>query len=689
MVSLSKPKVQSSHRWHIGVDVGGTFTDIYCIDRVTGETRIHKTPSTPENQSEGIVRGIAAVVEDWNQVETIVHGTTVATNAILERKGAKTGLITTRGFRDVLEMRRRDRPKTWGLTGEFFPVIPRNLRLEVEERTLADGQIKTKPDTDQLQKLAKQLLDEGCESLCIAFLHSYCNSANELLAYEAVRSVWPNDWIQLSSQVLPEIREFERVSTTAINAWLQPPMARYLDRIKSQVAALNPDTSVSVIGSNGGSMSLATAASLPIRTALSGPAAGVLAAGLIGKQSGFENIITCDMGGTSFDVAVIHKGKSHQSHEVTPEFGMTIRSPMTQIDTIGSGGGSLAWIDRGGLLQVGPGSAGAYPGPACYGHGQKQPTVTDANLLLGRINPDRPIGGSELKFHSLLAEKAIAEHVAEPLGLSVIEAAEAIIQISNSKMAGAIRLATIEKGLDPAEFAAMPFGGGGSLHIGALIREVGLDCALVPVHPGVTSAFGCTIANPRHDFVQSFQCPLADLDTFSFVETMRTHQESGMDRLQSGPTDFDKTVVQFEVEMSYQGQTHGIRVPFAFGSHFDDLLQVLDKAFEEQYAKTYGKTLDDRPKFVMTLQTTVIGMNQPPEYTVHLPDCQPTPESHRIVWFAGEKIHTPVFWRPDLPKDFELIGPAVVEQPDTTLIMEPGMRAKVDSCGNLILRFAR
>ena len=397
------------------------------------------------------------------------------------------------GLRDVLEMRRRDRPRTWGLRGDFTPVADRALRLEVPERTLADGTIRQAVDLEAVQAAAQELLDQGCLACAILFANSYANAENERLAVEAVRAMWPNAHVSASSEILPEIREFERFSTTALNAYLQPEVSGYLARLETALKQDGFAGEFMIVQSNGGVMDAATAARLPVRTALSGPAAGVIAAGYIAEAAGFPDIITGDMGGTSFDVSLIAKGQSMLSQQTSIDFGMVVRSPMIEITTIGAGGGSIAWVDKGGLLNIGPESAGSTPGPVAYGQGNTRPTVTDANVVLGRIDPDNPIGGKLDRLDVEAAKAAILEHVGTPLGLDALQAAEAILRVANSRMAGALRLVSIERGFDPKRFAFMPFGGGGALHSGAMMAEVGLARSIVPRYPGVTSAMGLSL----------------------------------------------------------------------------------------------------------------------------------------------------------------------------------------------------
>jgi N-methylhydantoinase A len=397
----------------VGVDVGGTFTDIFVLDEATGRAEVAKVPTTRPDQSGGFLAGIRGRVPDLSDLSVVVHGTTAGTNALLERKGAKAGVITTQGLRDVLEMRRRDRPRTWGLRGDFLPVVPRDLRLEVPERTLADGTVRTAVDLDAVRDAARALLAEGCEAVAILFANAYANPANETAAAEAVRALWPNPHVTASHEILPEIREFERFSTAALNAYLQPEVAGYLNRLETALKGGGFGGEFLIVQSNGGVMGVETACRRPVRTALSGPAAGVIAAAHIATSAGFDNVVTGDMGGTSFDVALIAGGKSVLSPQTSIDFGLVIRQPMIEIATIGAGGGSIAWVDAGGLLNIGPESAGSDPGPVAYGRGNDRPTVTDANVVLGRIDADSPIGG-QARLDVDAARRAIAARVGGP-----------------------------------------------------------------------------------------------------------------------------------------------------------------------------------------------------------------------------------------------------------------------------------
>ena len=682
----------------VGVDVGGTFTDVFVYDEQQHSVATAKVPSTPADPSRGFVDGVFTAVEDIASVSTILHGTTVATNALLESKVARTGLITTAGFKDVLEMRRRDRPTTWGLRGSYDPVVPRHLRLEVDERTLADGSIRTPVSIKQVQDQTRALLQAGCESVCLFFINGYANDTNERDAAAAVRALWPNEYVSVATEIVPEIREFERVSTSALNASLQPIVSGYLDQLEQTLKQRGFTGDLLIVQSNGGVMTVESARRLPVRTALSGPAAGVIAAQSIAVAAGMPNIVTCDMGGTSFDVSLVADGHSALAAQTSIGFGKVVRTPMIEITTIGAGGGSIARVDADGILKVGPESAGSDPGPVCYGLGNQRPTVTDANLVLGRINAARPIGGALQQLDVAAAEQAILTHVGKPLGLDAHFAADAILRVANAHMAGAIRLVSIERGHDPTRFAAMPFGGGGALHTGALIQDVGLQAAIVPRFPGITSALGCVVADMRHDRVQTVNKMLEGLDTATlsaqFVAVADELQGLiSQSQGQSGVA-FDKIERLVELDMLYAGQTHAVAVPLPAalteGESFtsDDILQCFNSA----YKRTFGRLLDNIPHRVLNFRITVIGRRPAFDMSIlgrsaaESQDRGTAEAQHRDVWIAGEKIATPVYQREALAIDSQITGPALIEQPDTTIFVDPGLNARTDQFGNLIIQ---
>ena len=676
----------------VGVDVGGTFTDVFFLNEADGSCGVAKVPSTRDDQSVGIQEGIAQRLNKLSEVSLIIHGTTVGTNALLERKGAKTGIITTRGFRDVIEMRRRDRPETWGLWGMFDPIVSRELRVEVDERVLADGTVLSLLDKTDVKIAAEKLLDRGAESVCIFFINSYANDTNEKRAVEILKEIWPNNHITSSSEILPEIREFERCSTATLNAYLQPPIGDYLERLEGGLRKGGFGGEVLIVQSNGGVMSVDMARSFPVRTALSGPAAGVIAGAYIGVSAGYPNLITCDMGGTSFDVSLVEGGESALAAQTAVDFGMVVRTPMVEITTIGAGGGSIASVDRGGLLQIGPESAGSDPGPVCYGQGNDRPTVTDANVVLGRINADKPIGGKLARLDVDAAKNSIRIHVADPLGIETMEAAEAIIRVANAKMAGAIRLVSVERGHDPKKFVAMPFGGGGALHAGALIKDVGLSKAVVPRYPGVTSALGCVIADMRFDRVHTINALLDDLDIEALASEIKKTAKDGQKRLAEADVTFEGEEHSIELDMLYLGQTHTVAVKLPIG--LEDVESSLDiniirTAFENTYTKAFGRLLHNIGMRILNLRVTVIGLRPKFDLSILCPSSDCSVEKAKIdfrqVWFEGKWWQTDIYNRLDLPEEQVVPGPALLEQPDTTIFIDPDLEGKVDHFGNLII----
>ena len=680
----------------VGVDVGGTFTDLFVLDEAAGSAQIVKVPSTRGEEAKGFMNGVLKIAQDAESTEsdgrgpaavlsTVVHGTTVGTNALLERKTAKTGLITTRGFKDVLEMRRRDRPQTWGLRGSFQPVIERDLRLEVDERVLADGTVHTEVNLAQVRSQAQALLDAGCEAVCVFFIHAYANPANERLAVQAVRQMWPNAHVTAASEVLPEIREFERCSTAVLNAALQPVVGGYLSRLESDLRTQGFDGELLIVQSNGGVMSRQTASEYPIRTALSGPAAGVIACAEVARASGFPNVITGDMGGTSFDVSLVAQGQASLTAQTSIEFGMVVRSPMIQIETIGAGGGSIAHVDISGMLQVGPQSAGSNPGPVCYGRGNTLPTVTDANVVLGRIAASRPLGGGMLgQLDEASARQAIDTHVAQPLGLDVMAAAEAILTVANAKMAGAIRVVSIEKGHDPRQFAYMPFGGGGALHVCAMMREVGVGIGIVPRYPGVTSALGCVMADMRHDAVQTLNQALDDLNLVQLRERLDQLAQSGQQRLDTAGVSFVRVEEQIGLDMHYVGQTHTLQVVLSREALTP---QGIRAAFEATYQEAFGRLLQGPAIRVMNLRYARIGVRPKFDLAMLAPKGSGStqtlgeqPVYHQGRWWSAKRYD-----RLALPVGAKIEGPAILEQLDTTLWLEPGFVARVDRLGHLLI----
>ena len=675
----------------IGVDVGGTFTDILVLDEMSGTVKVTKTPSTRGDQSIGFLEGILSVTEDLSAVATVIHGTTVATNALLERKGATTGIITTAGFRDVLEMRRRDRPHTWGLWGQFVPVVERQNRIEVAERTLADGTIRQGVNEQEVKAAVKTLLKNGCISVCLFFINGYANSKNEQIAARILREVWPNEHVSVATEILPEIREFERCSTATLNAYLQPPVANYLARLEDRIAEQKAESEILIVQSNGGVMSVESAKSLPIKTALSGPAAGVVAARQIASAAGFDNIITGDMGGTSFDVSLVAAGQNMLTAQANIDFGMTIRVPMIEMTTIGAGGGSIARIDETGLLEIGPESAGSDPGPACYGLGNTRPTVTDANLVLGRIDATNPIGGKQKSLDKKAAIAAIETNIAKPLELDVYDAAEAIIKVANAKMGGAIRLISIERGYDPKLFAMMPFGGGGALHTGALMLDIGLGASVVPRYPGVNSALGCVMSDLRHDEVRTINVLLDGLDCVELAQMIKEITLSSTKRVQNTKAKLASIDRIIELDMLYMGQSHSVAVPILEGDPDKLTTASIGEAFDRAYAKAYTRPLTGIPIRILNLRLSVVGVR--PAIDLQILAKGARADSVASCLISEQPIYADGTWhngqiidRLSLPEGAEIHGPALLVQPDATIYLDPFISASVDSLGNIIMK---
>jgi N-methylhydantoinase A len=672
----------------VGIDVGGTFTDLVWLDEDSGAVSTAKVPSTPADQSIGLLHGLEALGVPLESLQVIVHGTTVATNAVLERRGAVCGLLTTAGFRDLLELRRRDRPDTYGLKGQFEPLIARHRRLEVTERSDYQGHIVQPIDAQEVEAKARELLAKGVEAVVVSYLHAYANPTNEQHTRQVLERIWPNPYIVLGSEVLPEFREFERTSTAVVSAYVQPLIDRYLRSLVEQLRAKGYRRDILLIQSNGGVMSLEVSRRFSVNTVLSGPAAGVIAAKATAATAGFANVITCDMGGTSLDISLVAAGQPVATSEIALGYGIPIRVPMLDITTVGAGGGSIAWIDRGGYLQIGPQSAGADPGPACYGRGGHEPTVTDANLLLGRINAHAPFG-SDQDWHleSARAEQAIVERVGTPLGLSPLEAARAIVEVANAKIAGSIRKISVERGYDPRDFVLVAFGGGGPLHASALLRELGLSRVMVPYYPGLTSALGCIMADARHDFLQTINRRVDDLEMADLHHLLQQHVAAGENLLKEEGIAITQVTALFQADMVYDGQIHEVRTPLPSATlSRADLVQ----AFETSYQAQYGDTLGNRPMKVNTLRTTVIGIRP----TVPLkPVVAPVTtllavaqQGMRPVYIRNGFVACPVYWRERLPLGAAFAGPAVIEQSDTTTFVEPGILVRVDTHGNLILQ---
>ncbi len=669
----------------VGIDVGGTFTDLfYSEDGINAHT-VLKVPSTPQDPSTGLVDALVAAKIDPAGLDLILHGTTIATNAVIERRGARCALVTTRGFRDVLELGRRDRPTMYGLTGVQNPLIPRDRRWEVDERIDYRGEVLKALDETEVRKLAAVIQEQDVEAVVISLMHSYANPAHEERIAEILRSVNPTWEIVISSGVIREYYEFERTSTAAVQGYLQPLISRYAKNLLTKLGGWGFRRQTLIMQSNGGVVPVKQLAGRAAYIVRSGPAAGVMAAARIAAEAGFPRIITADMGGTSFDVAVVVDGEPRIAETTNLDFRVPLRLPMIDVHTIGAGGGSIAHVDRGGILQVGPRSAGARPGPVCYGHGGTEPTVTDANVVLARINAKDPIGLKGRDSLDLEAARAAVATLGQQLGLGVEATAEAILAVVNQNMAGRTRLLSIEQGYDPRDFAMVIFGGAGPLHGAALIRDVGIKTMLVPPSPGVLCAMGCVIADIRYDLSQTIERRADELDRATLAKILGDQRTEGETRLRDSEAKVDRVVVSHVADMAYLGQIHTLRVPI----ERDWSPERIAQAFGEIYRREYGNTLGGLPAMVVSLKTIVQGTREQPKRSIPVPAAAkpPKPTGERRVHF-GKWFETPVYARRDLLPGMTVAGPAVVEQPDTTTVIEPDMRCRVDGYGNLLVELA-
>ncbi len=672
----------------VGVDVGGTFTDLILMDQTSGQVQLAKVPSTPENQAFGVLAALEEAQTDLTSVDLIVHGTTTTTNAVLERKLSRTGLITTAGFRDILELGRRTRPQAYGMKGEFTPIISRDLRLEVSERMDAAGEVVKLLDEAGVAKAAQQLLDAGCVSVVVHYLHAYANPAHELRSGEILRDIWPNDHITLGHALLSEGREYERGVTAAVNASVQPLLERYIRRLVEELAKGGYGGELLVMNGNGGMVSSRVVSREAAKTVMSGPASGVMAAAYIGRRAGIEDLITYDMGGTSTDVALIRGAEPSVSNEIEIEYAMPIHVPMVDVRTVGAGGGSIAKVNPAGLLEVGPESAGAEPGPICYGRGGVKPTISDANLLLGRLNPAKLISvDSSTRLPDV--EQVFLQKLGAPLGLDATRAAEAVIRMANIKMAGAIRMVSVSLGADPRDFALLAFGGAGPLHACALARELGVPRVLVPSRPGITNAIGCIVADLRHDFVTTINTPLDTLDMDRLHSVYTDQAAKGENLIANETVAIDDVKRIYSVDMQFIGQTHLLRVPV------DDPLmdrEVLRQKFEETYFNRFRVELAEIRASVVNVNCSVIGKRSELDLSNLIDSAgrratlQEALTENRQTYFDGSWIDTPVYWRDHMPINFTLKGSAIIEQMDTTVLIEPGDIATSDADGNIIIQ---
>ena len=681
--------------WRVGVDSGGTFTDICLFDEATGNVEVWKVPSTPDDPSRGIAEGVEQGMRQVAQpVAAIVyfgHGTTVATNALIQHRGVKTGLITTDGFRDLLEIGRQKRPDLYDIQADKPPVlVPRDLRLEVPERVLYTGEVATPLDEDAVRAAARKLKAAGVKAVAVSFLYGFLNTDHERRALTILREELPGVFLSAGHEIAPEFREFERLSTVVLNAYLGPVMASYINRLSPRLKALGMAATPHLTQSNGGVIGFAAAAGMPVRTVLSGPSTGVVGAQAIGRLAGFEDLITFDMGGTSTDVALLQAGQCKLASEATVH-GYPIKAPMLDIHTVGAGGGSIAFIDAGGLLKVGPRSCGADPGPVCYDRGNSEPATTDANVVLGILNPRHLLGG-RMAIRRDLAVQAVGR-LAEKLGLGIEETAQGILSVVTANMARAIRVISVQRGYDPRDYTLMAFGGAGPLHAARLARELDIKRVLVPANPGILCAMGLLLTDLRADFAATRLLPADETAIAAVAEGFATLAERAAQWfVHEAIAAADRRLAR-TVDMRYAGQNYELAIPVPEGPVTAAAMRVLTERFAEAHHQRYGFATDEDPVQVVTLRVEATGIVSKARLNAHPeagPDAATALVEHRSVWLAeaNGRLDTPIYARDKLRPGNRFEGPAIVEQMDATTLVPPGWTARVDKWLNLILEAA-
>ena len=671
----------------LGIDVGGTFTDLIYVDKENNIIEFAKVPTSPENQAFGVMDAIKKANLKLDHVKLIVHGTTTTTNALLERKLSKTGLITTKGFKDVIELGRRTRPNSYGMHGKFVPIISRDLRFEISERVDAKGNVITALNEKEVKKTAEKLLKLGCESIVIHFLHSYANNQHELRALEIISEFWPNNYITMGHSLLSENREYERGVTAAINASVQPILEKYLRKLEDELSIANYKNELLVMNGNGGTISSKMVVNEAAKTVMSGPASGVIAAAHTGQLSGINNIITYDMGGTSTDVALIIGSQPSVSSDLEVEYGMPVHVPMVDVRTVGAGGGSIAKLNLAGLLEVGPESAGSIPGPICYGNGGTIPTISDANLLLGRLNISKIISDNN-KVSIDDIKKIFRNKLSKDLSLDEVKTAEAVIKIANTKMAGAIRMVSISLGVDPRDFTLFAFGGAGPLHASSLAKELGIPKVLIPARPGITNALGCVVADLRQDFTKTLNMPIDKVNILELHSLFEEQEKKGIELIKKQGLKLTNISSNFSLDMQFIGQTHILRIDLP-NSNPD--LDYLQKSFEKAYLNRFKVKLSEIKANIVNVNTTVQGHKSP--FDISLLNNKPHKSlnlneallENRKVYFKDKFLNTPIYSRDKMPLEFEIKGPAIIEQMDTTTLIEPDDRVFGDNLGNMFI----
>jgi N-methylhydantoinase A len=671
-------------RLRVAVDVGGTFTDVFVLDEDSSHVHVAKVPSTPSDPMEGVMDGVDAAGVDLADVSLFSHGTTVATNALITRRFEPAAMVTTRNFRDVLEIRRGTKDDLWDAYKDVTPpYIRRRDRFEVTERIDYEGKVVTPLDEDEARRLAARLKRRDVKTVAVCFVNSYANPENEIRMREILQEELPGVFVSTSSETLPEIFEFERFSTTVANAVLSPLVSGYVQRLEDRLSDGGYEGDLLILHSGGGVMTGKLVQRFAGRIAASGIAAGAIACRHIASLCGFDNAIGLDMGGTSTDISLVHDGDMRTTNEWGVEYGHPICFPSIEILTIGAGGGSLAWIDPAGSLRNGPQSAGADPGPACYRRGGEDPTNTDANVVLGRLGGE--LVGGAVTLDADAASTAVGS-LGKELDLDVTDTARAILRVANANMADAVRLISIRRGYDPREFALVVFGGAGALHGVALAKELGIPTVLVPPNPGITSALGCLLVDIRHDLSEMYLRRVESASPEEIDDEFGTLEAEGRARLEAEGVPEDRMSFQRTIAMRYLGQWRSLAVEVPAGAVDIDAVVA---QFHEEHEREFAYKRDDAPVEIYQLALRAVGVTPKPELTRHEPEpdkALPDPVARRPVHFDEDDspLDTPVFERDALHAGARVEGPAIVQQLDSTVVVPPGVTAEVDE--HLIIR---
>jgi N-methylhydantoinase A len=678
--------------WRVGVDSGGTFTDVCLFDDATGRVRVWKVASTPDDPSRGIAEGVAEGTRMVDATPAAIgyfgHGTTVATNALIQHRGVRTGLITTEGFRDLLEIGRQKRPDLYDLQIDKPPtLVPRDLRLEVPERLRHDGSVEIPLDEAAFRAAVRKLRAAGVQAVAVCFLYGFVRTEHEETARRILAEDFPEAFACVSHQVAPEFREFERMSTAVVNAYLGPVMRSYIELLAGRLAGLGMTATPHMTQSNGGVIGFEQAARLPVRTVLSGPSTGVIGAQEVGRLAGYPDMITFDMGGTSTDVALLQGGVCRMASEAVVH-GYPIKAPMLDIHTVGAGGGSIAFIDSGGLLKVGPRSAGADPGPVCYGRGNTEPTVTDANVMLQTLNPTHLLGG-RMEVRQDLAGVAI-ELLAATLGMDRMATAQGIISVVTANMARAIRVISVQRGHDPRDYTLVAFGGAGPLHAARLAKELDIGRILVPRNPGILCAMGLLLTDLRADFAATRLHTLSTAALADITDAFRVLAgQADAWFVEEGIAAAARRITR-TVDMRYAGQNYELAIALPDGPIGPASLEALAEGFAAAHQRMYGFVAEDDPVQLVTFRVEAAGIVPKASFKPQPddgPDASDAIVARRQVWLpeTGGFVACPVYDRERLRAGNRIAGPAIVEQMDATTLVLPGMVARVETYLNLIL----